>query len=187
MKINFKGSFIQSAVVSKRESFNNNTEIKSIPVSFVELQKNYANDLATLNNLKTWNRPNSFILDILHDFQFTLNKDKSNKFRFFVLTQQTSNFKTLEAEKILGITEVVTRDKNTKRIEYLQTSPEFININKNSKFQKIGTTMLNCIKKMFFDKNLVLHSVNNALEFYAKNGFVPYVKDITRLKYFKRK
>ena len=163
MKINFKGSFIQSAVVSKRESFNNNTEIKSIPVSFVELQNNSANDLETLN------------------------KDKSNKFRFFVLTQQTSNFKTLEAEKILGITEVVTRDKNTKRIEYLQTSPEFININKNSKFQKIGTTMLNCIKKMFFDKNLVLHSVNNALEFYAKNGFVPYVKDITRLKYFKRK
>ena len=134
MKINFKGSFIQSAVVSKRESFNNNTEIKSIPVSFVELQKNSANDLETLNNLKTWNRPNSFILDILHDFQFTLNKDKSNKFRFFVLTQQTSNFKTLEAEKILGITEVVTRDKNTKRIEYLQTSPEFININKNSSF-----------------------------------------------------
>ena len=182
--INFKAVSLRTGTIKALEKTTN--KYKNKKVTLVKLNNSSESDYSALKKLsKLWSSEDNFIETILAKLRY-FNKNPQNASIIYLLTSQTKNLRTLKANKILGVAEVSDTDK-TCFLEYMQTRPDSTFSKSNRKYKYIGEYLLNFVTKKFGKKNLYLHSVDNAVDFYKKYGFEIVQKDLTNqlMKYMK--
>lgn len=165
MEINFKANLISKTYVRKL----NPTAKKFVPheVSFVEINPLQESDIKALKKMsKLWGDDSIFANTI---YYFAKRDPRK---RTFILTEQEKEFEKLEPEKILGLTQLTRELSGIYDIEYLETKPEYQLENKNREYKKIGSQILDCLKKVFYESNLKVDYIFDRVEFYMKNGFI---------------
>lgn len=173
--VNFKANFIMSTNIEKRSHFLGKKTLEK--VAFVEFDKESVSDQEVLLKLcKKW-QP-SYVEDIAFNFTTFWGKIAS----VFFLTSQKNDFENLSIDKILGALAICPTGPNNICLDFLQVNPLYLN-NKNNKsipilnlfsknYKYCGTSMLNCIKKLYPDKNIDTLPAYDTIDFYKKNGFI---------------
>jgi hypothetical protein len=107
--ISFKANLVNSINIKQLDK---NGCYKDIPANFVELNIKSESDLNTLSKVKeNWKQEDSFAKLIYNSFYHYHNlRNKSKKGKFYALTSQQDDFKELDENKILGVTQIY---KNT--------------------------------------------------------------------------
>lgn len=181
--LTFKANYISPATIVRI----NNSNYGFKQVSFVEIDPMYKNDRLSVNKAAvSWDRHGGegFAYDICEALnQIYCSGQNNDDKRFFAITTQRNDFERLAYDDILALAQVTTPEEseyhsNSKYIDFLQIDPEYQKSNVYRTFKGVGTAMLNSIKKLYNDKNILLDSVESAIEFYTKNGF----KEIESLK-----
>lgn len=146
----------------------NKKHFRDYKVNFAELNQCSDNDVRTLANLTNlWGQKNSYCFDILEDFVYTESKKK-----VYILTSQKGNLNNVAADKILGICEV-SPQKDSLIVNYLETSPQYASFIKDRYIKGVGKALMNMIKVVYNDLDIMLSSVSYATGFYKKLGFKP--------------
>ena len=165
--INFKANYIQSILI--KENINNKLIDK--PVGFVELSPQNKDDLYLMKNVSSsWQDGETFAENIYRDAYIDFWSPVKNK-HYYAISEQTNLNEKLKASKILGLAEVQNKSEKLSEIILLQVNPKFNYGVINTKYKKIGTALLNGIKKLFPNHNFTLQSSLEAKKFYLKNGF----------------
>ena len=92
--------------------------------------------------------------------------DSADK-RFFIITEQKDY---LDYKKILAICEIKEYNDKEIYLDYIQTNPESV-YNPYSKYKKIGTALLTCLKHYYDKINLFSLPSHSVLSFYKRNKF----------------
>jgi len=184
--------FLVSMQINTHPSFKAN-HISTVQIKKVEpLTKTYANcmanfvelvskqDLAILNTIERHWRTH-YASRIAIDAGEYLSQHTNPKHKFYALTLQNDSFDTLSSNKVLGLAEITDEfDQNIYKLDYLQTKPTHKYQTKIERtYKNIGTRIVDEIKKICFDKPIMLLSENSAIQFYIKNGFVATEKPDT--------
>lgn len=164
--INFKASYINSTTIKRI----NQPQTTDKVVSFVELSPQSMSDVKAIRTLSyCWDDNKSFAGDLYNNLRdCRLYSDDSGQ-KFYAITQQRNNFEKLDSDEILAVAQI--HDRDDIHLDLLQVDPANNNDVYLREFCYVGTAMLNCLKKLFPDKDITLKSVNSAIEFYLKNGF----------------
>ncbi len=163
--LTFQANYLSSATIERINVYKNCPK----KVAFVEINPAQKGDVATMHKTAIkWDKIGG------DGFAYDICKAINNgvKDRFFVLTTQSDNFDKLDHNQILSMAQVKTEKEGESFVEYLQVDPENFRTAENPEFRLIGTAMLNSLKKIFYNKSILLDSVRNAISFYLKNGFV---------------
>ena len=164
MEINFKANLINKTCVRKFSPTAKN--FVPYEVSFAEINPYSRKDLKALKKLtKTWGDKSYYAKTI-----YSLNKSNPN-LKTYVLTEQETDFKKLDPKKILGIAQMRKESSDLYCIDFLETKPELQKTNKERNYKRIGSRMLHCFKKTFFDKTLKVDYIFDEIQFYINNGF----------------
>ena len=174
--INFKANYINTVQVQKRIGSN----YKPCNASFVEFNPDDKKDVFALKEVSDlWG--DCYAFDIKEDFKSDDFK-KKNK-HVYGLTLQDKNFGYVKPESVLGIVEF-QENKDSNNLIFLQVNPE------NQAYQfgrpehkKVGTGILDSLKKIYSSKPMKLHSVFSAKNFYKKNGFINDENAIDKLDF----
>ena len=169
--LNFKASFVTSCNVKK--TFLRKCSKKT--VSFVEFDKKSRSDFKTLNELRErWGE------SYLDDIGYHLTSIWGRLASIYFLTTQKDKFEELDPSKILGAVSAYPGIYGIC-IDFLQIDPRQLNnkCRKSSlfydllhpKYRYCGTEMINCLKKIYPQKDLTVLPASNTLDFYHKNGF----------------
>lgn len=166
-QISFKANFIKQSTIKKcRRELPN----KEFFASFVELNPHSINDRKALRGAESiWGEGETFASNILHDFENEYLWQSTNK-KYYALTHQRNQLDIPVANKILGLAEVITGNDRIK-IKYLQTDPQNKHNSQLQKFKGIGTAILDSLKSIFPQGDIVLESTETAINFYKENGF----------------
>ena len=164
MAINFKASFVADGQVLKLDSKTNKYEPKG--VNFVKLSPTDTLDLKTTSRVaKDWDH---WIAYNVYDGLY-YNVDSLDT---YALTEQTKNLKKLDSNKILGLAQIRKNNNKERNLEYLIVKPDYEAENLDiRKFKKVGTEILNCIKRIFPKDTIKVGSLPSVINFYKKNGF----------------
>ena len=167
--INFKGTYITPAIVKK---FDGDKNYPQKEVALVELSPISYNDMSVMNRISyEWGNNGTLATDIRDTFSdHYVAYDEFPREKFYVLTEQKRNFDKLDSLEVLAVTQL----KNIPEgifIDYLQVAPDYCADNTNSLFRGVGSAFLNSIKKLYTHKNIILNSLESAVQFYKKNGF----------------
>ena len=186
--INFKANLVYND--RNILKYNSLKKAEKHPVSFIKLNPTDEKDVFTLLKTKDlWTKSRYANTIYTRALEMFYDNDNSNENEFFLLTEQTKDFESLDAEKVLAMCLVKNCSKYSKYIAYLQTNPLYMyNNDKNfsRNFKGIGSEVLNCLKELFKDFYLVLNASNKEnINFYLKNGFKLINKD-TKYLTFKR-
>ena len=83
----------------------------------------------------------------------------SEKTNFYALTTQKDSFENLNPHAILGLAELTPlEDNNEVYIDYLVVAPDKKSFEPYSTYQKIGTAILDIIKKISKGKDILLRT-----------------------------
>ncbi len=157
---------------------------KNIPAAFVELQIDSEDDLNALETIAyDWQDGDIYARDVYERFRINYEEQnpKTNE-RFFALTTQSENFKNLNPYKILGVAELYKPSENISEIEFLQTSPAYLNNIELPQIKHIGKAMIDCFKMIIKDKDISLYTTASAKSFYEKMGFKNIESNLMLLK-----
>ena len=176
--ISFQARYITSGFVKDNEHNNK-------CVSFVELETNSTNDKRALKKAnrnwlkeyrKLWKGQNpkeivdAYLGDNIYgNFKREMKTPTSKS--FYAITTQNDNFEKLNSEEILGLTEITTHYVGKYEIEHLQTKPNCTAFTPNKPYHKIGTGIIDCLKKSLPYKEIQVSPIFDVAEFYEKNGF----------------
>ena len=169
--ISFTANYISSPNILRKV----NNKFVQQRVSFVEIDPYDIYDRQTVCSVaKSWVRGKceglaSLILKNICDIP--LNRRCNLNEKYFAITTQFDNFEKLEPNKILALAQITIQRRKQLYLDNLQVHPDNRSKSFNPEFKKIGTTMLDLLKKIFPQRNIVLDSVENAVPFYEKNGF----------------
>lgn len=184
MQVSFNGNYISPATVQKR---GKNGVYNDHKVSFVKIDLSNGSDIFALQKINdTWQNA-TFITDICDDASFLHeNKFFDNGHEFYVLTTQKKEFHKLNPDEILAGTSVSARPLLPYvNIEHLEIKPGFQYPEQNRLYKKVGTGMIEALKKVFSKKDITLHSIFSALDFYKSNGFIQLSRDSRDLRFFR--
>lgn len=180
----FRAHFISNGNVKKNSLLKNSYKEA---VSFVELDKNsYCDIKAILKLNKKWK--DSLLEDIIYHLTTFWGKKSS----IYFLTTQKNNFARLNTNKILGTVTIYPEEENRYCIDFLQVNPKHINNKQNKskaynvfqpQYEYCGSEILNCLKRLFPQKDLETIPISNTIDFYKKNGFVPKGQNSNRYIY----
>ena len=166
--ITFQAKYIAPATVGK---INKNKEVTPYKASIVELCPDDIKDRFSLNFVSYFSlRRNRFACTVFDNFMATENgKLNNNPVKYYALIKEQDSYKYVKARNILGLAEVSSapRFNNSIYINYLQT----IKHRFFEKHRHVGTETLNFLKKTYPDKDIVLRSLTNTVNFYKKNNF----------------
>lgn len=186
--INFTGTYLKPTKINKKDRNN-----KFIPheASLVQINPSNKNDILTLKSTsEAWDE-NSNILsfsDIIYEDAKNIYEEEidTGMHKFYAITNQKRDFKKLIPEEILGLTEI-TSFPNSKQIniDVFEVDPENNHWSEERTYKNIGTALLNAIKEIFEGKEITVHSVHSALDFYEKNGFKQTYKNSHDLHFIK--
>lgn len=164
MEVSFKAQFINRCNIQKYSK--STRSFLPSEVSFIELDTNKWRDRRALRKIsKKWEHS---LADNIYRSQ---KSDK--KLRIFALTEQQSNFEKLDAEKVLGLTQLQDSEPNVHYIDYLQTKPVYTANNPDREYKDIGRRILDNLKNIFRKDTLKLSSLyeDGIIDFYIKNNF----------------
>ena len=162
--ISFKANYINTVQVQKLVG----SSYKPCNASFVEFNTNDKKDTFTLKEVSDlWG--DCYARDIKDDFKSDDFPPKNK--HVYGLTLQNNNFEYIKPESVLGIVEF-QENEDSNKLEFLQVNPE----NQSYQFgrpkhKKVGTRIIDSLKKLYYSKPMKLHSVFSAKNFYKKNGF----------------
>lgn len=145
-------------------------------VAFVELDPTDKKDRNALKKIAHDWGCYCFAEDIYNEVNLSL-KDNPDKGQVFALTTQVRNFENLDADSVLGLTEINTedlKDYHTVYIERLQTNPEYLDAYEKPLYRGIGTSIHKCLFKEYQGNRITVTSVPLAsvLKHYEDNGYV---------------
>lgn len=174
--INFRASYIDSTNILKRYE----NSYKPFEAQLVEFNPDDKNDLFTIKEVSDlWGE--GYAVDINENFK--IKNFKKNKRHVYGLTSQKGNYNYIQPDNVLGLVEFI-ENKDSNKISFLQVSPE------NQAYQfgrpdykKIGTRIIDLLKKMYSSKPMKLHSAFSAKFFYLKNGFKKDMSSNDKLDY----
>ena len=186
--ISFGAKFISNKNIEKK--INQGKKI-DFPVALVQLDAHSYNDLKCVENMiSDWGGFNSFTFDICENMQtvFANPPHINNSWFFYALTTQKGGYDKLNPKSILGITQITKREENSDKVKinYFETNTKYDHNAKNSKFAKIGSTLISSLKELYIDSDILAEVVDEAEGFYIKNGFVKLKKELSTFV-FKRK
>ena len=162
--ISFKAKCINYTTIDKQISQNKYCKKN---VAFAKMNNNSYYDVKALKELSyLWDYDSNLIPAIY--LYFSLEDGKNSEIYF--LTSQTKNFKKIIPEKVLGIIQITNHPKY-EYLNYIQTRPDCTAAKQNRPYKNIGQTMINLVKKITENKDIVLNSIKEAIEFYKKQGF----------------
>ena len=162
--ISFKAEFISPSIIKKASTG------KEIRTSFVEHKSKCSKDRIALNGVESqWGEGNTFATGILSDFEKSTYDYTPNK-KYFALTLQNKQWNELIPKKILGLAEIIQGEGRIK-LKYLQADPKHNMHSAKRKFTGIGTAILNTLKSLFPQHDIVLQTAESARDFYIANGF----------------
>lgn len=162
--ISFRANFINPGKIKKTST------CKDIPASFVELKSKCYNDRMSLKGVVSlWGEGDTFAAGILDDLESSTYDYSTNK-RYFALTLQRKQMDELIPKKILGLAEII-QGKGRIKLKYLQADPKHNMHSAKRKFTGIGTAILNTLKSLFPQHDIVLQTAESARDFYIANGF----------------
>lgn len=183
--VNFGASFISNAKVKKFAecSFKVDDEL----VSFVKINPKSYYDTKALREVAEKSKKCTFAEDIYNDTFDFFRKDPASG-NVYALTTQSKNFSKLDSNKILGLVEVLPDGckKDGIFIDYILKIPENLKTSAG-KFGKVGSAMLDSLKQLYKDKTISLYSLQDAVDFYLKNGFKEVSKYGERMEYIPKK
>ncbi len=174
--ISFGAKYLFPATVQKVAY--KDAKITPAKVSFVELDPMNEKDLEAVYNVSlSWEAPDLYP-EMIHSYMSycasEYNEDEGKNTKFYALTSQKKNLEAPEPDDILALAQVNTA--NGVEIEYIQAKPEspMDSFFKKYKFSRVGTGMLDSLKKVFKGEQIFLYSNPRARGFYKKNGFKEY-------------
>ncbi len=179
--ISFGATYISSALVQKNDHKKDTK--KDVEVSFIELDPKNKVDLEAVHGVcEKWNLKDSY-LDIRYlFFMFCARRGFSKgapNTKFYAITTQKDNFNNPKTDDMLAVAEVEELDKDKLELKFLHVEPKHNNdSDSNSRFKYVGTALLDSLKNISKNKNIVVDSALSAVEFYKKNGFkLTHLKD----------
>ena len=170
--ISFKAHYVQPAIIQKQNALTGNFE--DCKVRMAELEPvSAADSIALKKTAELWGgKKFSFVGDISDDFEnFFKTRNESPNKKFLVLTCQKGDLSRLKPLDILACAEVTQRTLNKHEIKYLEVSPIYVHLKKDRKLKHIGSAMLDGIKTLLPNKDIVLDSSCDGINFYLRNGF----------------
>ena len=172
--INFKARFITNTTIKRLNETTGRYDDKV--VSLIKMNKESSSDFFSLLKLCTlWNVDVNYIGTML----LALNNFDTRNRDIYILTEQEDDFRKLIPEKILGVEEIA-KQKNSYRLDYIQTNPKEKYKTKERKYKEIGGCLLNFMLDKFGKYNKIyLNSVKDAVDFYKKFGFKIINSNIT--------
>lgn len=168
-------------VADKNGNFRNKT------VTAVKLDPNSFADGMALDEVEnSWLYKDCLVECINSDFDDLFRH--GSRHNYYAITTQKDSFNKLNPDYIIGLIEY-THDMHKKYdyINYVQVKPQLMAKNNARKIKNIGTALLEIIKnqKTGF-KNIYLNALQDASEFYQKNGFKLVEKTEEPLMLFER-
>ena len=82
------------------------------------------------------------------------------------------NFDKLDFTQILGMAQLSKEYRDCYCIDHLETRPDLQKSNVNRDCKRIGSRILHCLKRAFYDKKLKVNYIFEEINFYLNNGFI---------------
>ena len=162
--ITFGANFIQHTTIKAMTEAN---KYKPMEVSVVGLTKSKSDRQALLSISKLWKGKTNYTETIISGF----NPAKSDNM-CYILTTQTSDYKKLEPEKVLGIAKISKLGTNNIYFDYLQTNPNYIAKGKKKPlFKYIGKVLSDFVKETNRNGTIYLNATEQAIKFWLKQGY----------------
>lgn len=172
--ISFRAEFIKPETIKRCYQYKPS---KDLTASFVELKSNSSADRSALRGVcSLWGEGETFASSILNHFEDGVFWKTTNK-KYYALTMQRRQLETPAAKKILGVAEIIQGDNRIK-LKFLQADPANNMHSSNPKFRGIGTAILNALKAIFPNYDIILNTAESAREFYKANGFEEIPKSL---------
>ena len=166
--ITFGSIYKSSASVNK---ISKNKELIPHNVAFVEMKPDSMYDNLTLNIVANiLPKRKKFARTMWENFVMTYKgKSKDAKVKYFAITKEQPNYKFVKPNNVLGMVEVsfYPLTGNAVFVNYIQVLKNFI----FNKFDHVGTSIIDSIKKLYPDKDIILNAIPSTVPFYEKNGF----------------
>ena len=183
-RINFTANLIKHTQIPKRID---DDKYAPADVSIVELDKNDKRDVKALYNASVlWNEQGAkYSSNIYHEAVKGYEYDDVDCEHYLALTEQNSDFKNLQSDKILGLMLFSASKYDADQITWLQVRP-----NTNSKqtwkreYKGVGAAMINLLKQINYNKPINVVSASDAVDFYKKQGFTNCEDDIPSSLYW---
>ena len=153
--------------------------------ALVEFQPVSDYDEACLNKLgDLWFDPKEFfVASIANDFRNFFAYGDLNT-RFFGLVELENNYDKINPENVYAIMETAKDKNGTNIVEYIQVAPDHINTNPYRVFKDCGMAMIKSLQEFICPKEKIyLDSVESAVPFYEKLGFVRMFPQKRRMLY----
>ena len=168
--ISFKAQFIKPVYI-KRVIDKDNSKCLA---SFIELNQANINDVKTIELLnKEWGDKAKYLKNIYSSICNNFKtKIESPDSKIYALTTQISDLENLNPSSIQGVVEVIPTPSKDLFISFIQANPENMHKSKDRVYSKIGTEIIETLKKLFPRKKLTTISGNNSQSFYEKNNFI---------------
>lgn len=167
--ITFGAGYIAPAKIDRLAK---NKELIPNNAAFVEMKPESMRDNITLNIAASLlPKRKRFARAIWENFVMTYNgKLKDAKVKYFAITKEQSNYKFVKPNNVLGMAEVSFYPLvgNTVYVNYIQVFKNFI----RNKFDHVGTSIIDNIKQLYPDKDIILNAIPSTVPFYEKNDFV---------------
>lgn len=183
MKVNINNSVNFTAyymnyrpTVRKLTSQSNNYE--NATVSMVEIDLDNKKDLSALEDIsRTWE--SAMLMNNIYSeaYEVSQNDELKENYRFYVLTNQKSDFENLKPEEILTVCAIETENEDNAFIEYLQVKKDF---KESEQYKMLGTAMVEGLKNYYSRINLYSVPSESVMDFYERNNF----KHMPHSKYF---
>lgn len=180
--ISFGAKYISTPTIQKYDKLQNKFVDKK--VSLVEFEpQNLSDKLAIKITNNKWGK--YFITQSMYLCADMLSKNETSKDvnKILMLTEQTDNFKKLDATKILALAQTQKNKNVPMELKWLQVNPKFQYLNTSREIKNVGKAVVDSLKKMYDE--LILDATSNAKKFYIKQGF-ELVDDINARFHWKR-
>ena len=166
--VSFGANFLKNTAVRRLVSETDNYE--KFKASFVRINPKKLSDVEALESVaKDW-RNEKFAGSISASARGIRVANGEGGKKIFAVTVQNSDYKKLNADKILGLVEVKEITAKDVYLSHIQVNPIYIH-KKGSEYKRVGTAMLNRLKDMYC--RIILNSLSDVSvqKFYERNGF----------------
>ena len=168
--ISFKAQFIKPVYI-KRVIDKDKSKCLA---SFVELNHANINDVKAIEFLhKEWGDKAKYLKNIYHNIYNNFKTRTENPAsKIYALTTQISDLEKLNPNSIQGVVEIIPTPNKDLFISYIQVNPENTYKSEDRIYSKVGTEIIDTLKKLFPRKKLSTISGNISQSFYEKNNFI---------------
>lgn len=180
--ISFGAKFLSSSTIQQYDRAKNIFVDKGVSLVQFEPQ-NRSDKLAIKIANNKWGR--YFIGQSIYLCADMLSKKEASKEvnKILMLTEQTDNFKKLDATKILALAQTQQNKNLPMELKWLQVDPKFQYSNDGRTIKHVGKAIVDTLKNIYDE--LILDSSPNSKRFYIKQGF-ELVDDINARFFWKK-